>query len=1649
MAKSRSRQLYSERDEVKCLAADGTSASRRESPPCRRRLNVSRCAADGRSGVATRVPIPFLLLVILLLVDAAASPAGAQAPRLVHPPRIAQPFFRFREAPGDEESNDNVFLPADRRTLQDLSKSRELLEQGRYGEAVRYLGAILDAPEDYFFQPDKKAPIHRSLKAEAQRLIGQLPPAGREYYELQYGARARKMLESAVRAGDVARLAEVSRRFFHTQSGYQAAFLLGMDHFEHGRPLAAALTLQRLRDAQGENDRFEPALSLATATCWLQVGMADKARAILVALRRQHPAIAIEIGGRSVPIFSKDSECTGWLAALVGPGNDHPPRQPDRWLMFRGDPARNAATAGSAPLLNLRWRVSSTDDPAVEGSLEQLSKCYQGMGTPIMSGLHPLAVNGVVLMRTARNLLAVDFHTGKRLWEVPAEEGRESGGEGAADDPLASSSPVVTNVLCQRMLDNMTYGTLSSDGRYVYSIEDLDRTFNGGAAAGIPMGLGGFGGRRVVIGNRRGSAAPALPSNRLAAHDVRSGKLKWQLGGPAGPYALRQAETFFLGPPLPLTGQLYVLAESKGEVRLLALEAASGNLLWSQPLTVVEQNVLPDPQRRTAGVSPAYADGILVCPTSTGALVGLDLATRSLLWGYSHGGDRHIDRRRGFGMVPFPQYDPEGRPRLRWTDASVCIHEGRLLATPTESQTLQCLNLSDGRLLWKQPRQDDLYVACIDQDKVVLVGRHAVRAVRLADGQAAWDGRSVRFPEDSMPSGRGFLSRHYYYVPLTSAEVLGIDLKAGAPTHLSKSRRGEVPGNLICYRGQVLSQCLEGLAAFDQLDAAEAEVERRLKADPEDADSLTLRGEILLDQGNRAEALAALRRAYHRQPEPRTGELLREALFEGLRNDFARQRSDLADIESLLDNPAQRATYLRLMAAGLQQADQPLAAFDQYRQLIDLSGDRRPRDAIDQNWSVRRDRYVQAQLASLRRAPANTAVAAKIDEEIRKRLKAAQPAAVLDRLRLVLDYFGNPPAAEAAQAERLNRLKASGRWLDAEAAVWQATPQNDPSELARATARVIDLLVQAGRGDEAARACRWLSRRFPETACHEGKTVKQWIESLPAENLLRRQFAGKAVWPVGKVAVATSRIRIENVNISRFGRNPVEFQGDRGPFLGDATLQYDQNRRQLLGGDGLGHERWQASLVEEGQPPLFLANRGPARAAVCGHLLFLTMGYKIYAIDTLASQGEGGSRILWSHSLRVPGADAVAMRQFHQQFFNLPWQLQQITFGPLFSNQWVLGPVTGRYVSYQRFHSLLAVDPRSGATLWQRTDVPSGSRLFGDGEYLLAQPPGKAEAMLFRALDGELLGKRPLPRLGERQRFSVLDREFAEGLPLEESCIATVGRRLLLWRAEGPERVLRLFDPVPGDAGRNLWPPRKFSAGARAGVVDGEAVGVLEPSGHFVLLSLPDGRTIADVKLDPESALGEIVVMKSGDQYFLLTNKAPGRLPNRQQLIQPVPGYSFKSVVRGRLYAFDLRGRLQWPAAVVIRNQHLLLSQPARLPILTFACQVYDQRPRAPGRYQVKVLCVDKRTGRTVLRKEFDNPTGVFSLVGDPEHKAVSLLLQRAKVTLSFTDQPLPAAAAEEQLSGSEKPAKAPAALWKSIRRAFEQILEGTDDDDE
>lgn len=1475
----------------------------------------------------------------------------------------------------DKLKGPNVFVPADRTVLRLLDRARLLLQQDRYAEAVRCLGAILDSPEDYFFQPDEAGPVHLSLKSEAQRLLGQMPRAGSELYELQYGARARQMLSDAAAKGDTTALTEVSRRFYHTRAGYEATLLLGLNHMDHGRWLAAALVLQRLRDTSPTANQFEPTLSLAIATSWLRSGAAERAQEALVELKTREPNGKVVVAGKEVPLFNQPAEAIGWLTNLIGQPPSFDIAKPDNWAMLRGNAARNAVSMASGPLLSLRWRVPTTDRPYVEALIKQLQEVDHERDEWTVPSLHPLVVDDTVLMRTAKNLLAVDFTTGKRIWEVPVDDPFESLLNPEPDTPFSRSTQFEQG-LRLRLWGDATYGTISSDGKLAFAVEDLQLENGNTYMHGM-----------FFRQQSREEQGPR-PYNRLAAYDIRTGKLKWHIGGSPEEFGLPQAGTFFLGPPLPLMDQLFVIAEIKGEIRLLALDAQSGNQLWSQQLADVDRDILNDLLRRLSGVSPSYANGILVCPTSNQSIVALELASRSLLWGYTYAPESDANQQAAFfamhGMV-----DPS--PAGRWNDSSLIVAGGRVLATPVESNEIHCLNLVDGKLLWKQPRQDDLYLACEHAGKVVLVGKQRIRALDLDDGQPAW---SVDLPSGSRPSGTGFLSEDVYHVPLSSAEVMAVDVKAGRVESLSKSRRGSVPGNLVCYKGMVVSQRADAVELFYQLEALKNLVDQRLAQSTTDAPALRLRGELLWNEGRLDEAITALQESLAAMAEPSTRDLLRDAYFDGLRTDFVSHRNRVPEIERLIDSPCQQAMFLRLIAQGYERAGDFRAALDHYQKLIELDHSNHDLDAVDAALSVRRDRWIQARLAGLRDAGSETMREA-VDQFALARWKAAQAEGTTDSLQRFLAYFGSHPLADEARPQLIRKLRASGRLLEAEFLLLGQLRASDRQRAGAALAELAEMLREADRHHDAALCYARLQDQFGDVPCLNGKTGHEIVAALPTADPIRRRLQAPT-WPTARVEV-TRMGRAVSSSPSRLFPSSLEYVGSRGPFFEDVTVEVrHQPAALLVARDGLGSPLWEMAMSDMVGQDEFSFSRSMMRVATQGHLMLVSMADKLLALDTLAPSRNKSPRLLWKQDLNGVGSTlagrAVPIR------VNVAGRVQRLHVSGSADMPINIPEAIGeRLLCLRQHHRCVAVDPTSGEILWQRQDIHPDSIVFGDQEFVFVASSGETKAKVLRALDGELVGERDVP--------ASIDRA------------ATFGRRVLVWRDNGDHGILEMIDVWTG---KHVWPAKRFPAQAQMQRIGDEAVALFEPGGRFMLVNLADGRAVVDTKLQPEPPLCEMFVLRSPEQYLVIT-QGPENDQNDNRHTQAISPTACPRITKAHIYAFDRQGRSMWAAPAQVEDQFLPLDQPSHLPVLVFAAIVHerraDQRMLAPN---TVILGLDKRNGHIICSEAIPNSTGSMTLVGNPHQQTVDIRLQRETITLRFTDQ---AATASQ-------------ALWKAIRRA-------------
>jgi hypothetical protein len=269
-------------------------------------------------------------------------------------------------------------------------------------------------------------------------------------------------------------------------------------------------------------------------------------------------------------------------------------------------------------------------------------------------------------------------------------------------------------------------------------------------------------------------------------------------------------------------------------------------------------------------------DEFVVCPTSCGAVIAIDLATQSLAWAYQYPRTpQSLAARRYGAAIKLDQGD-------RWIDSTALVGENCVVVTPVESAEVHCLELSTGKLLWKQPRGEMVYAACIEQGCVVLVGKSEVKALRLADGAPNWP-EALLLPVEAMPSGRGVSTGTHYYLPLTDGSIAQIELAGGVIAGQAKSLREIVPGNLGWHNGRFVSQGAAYLEVFDELAPLERRLKDALAHRPDDPAALARLGELELSRGRVAEAIDLLRRAHRASPSPNSRQRLTAALLEGVR----------------------------------------------------------------------------------------------------------------------------------------------------------------------------------------------------------------------------------------------------------------------------------------------------------------------------------------------------------------------------------------------------------------------------------------------------------------------------------------------------------------------------------------------------------------------------------------------------------------------------------------------------------------------------------------------------------------------------------------------------------------------------------------------
>jgi outer membrane protein assembly factor BamB len=1470
-----------------------------------------------------------------------------------------------------EELDRGVDLPTDRQQERLLDRARRLVADSGWSDAATLLDEILGAEQDFFVRsrPPRAGGTWSSVKAEAARLIRSLPPAGRAAYELQFRARAERLLADAIAADDSTAIVAVARRWFATPAGQRAALLAAVEALESGQSLAATAWLDRLADGDAT---IAASVAFMRAYARDRAGDATAAAAILERGRAGGRGTA-RIAGREVAISFPQGRGLEWLRELGGIAGR--PTGEAEWRQPRGDAGRNALAVASRPLLVPRYRVPLTRHPEESRRLDRIRRELADQGMAQWPAAAPLTVGGTILAHAPLGLLAIDFLTGKRIWlqpgprggvDVTANEGRESLG---------------------RTFDDFTSGGISSDGRLVFAVEAYPAAFAGRPLPGDPF-----------------MPPPREPSwrggNTLSAYEIGAGgRLAWRLparhadgvgrtGGPAA--GAIDSASWFTGAPLVAGDRLYVLVEQAAELRLDVLHAADGRLIWSQPLAALdEEHAITGREavgRRLGGATPALGDGVLVCPLGAGAVVAVDVSNRTFLWAYDYArSSEEADqaaalngRLRGFPAGLRGAALADGQPRRQragWGDDAPIIAAGRVLLTPRDSDELHCLNLQDGGLLWKAPRASRLQVAGIVDGRVVVVARDSVEALDLDAGRPVW---RRAFDPGVAPSGRGIITADRLFLPLDVPEVVEIALADGTIQGRSPARGGAVPGNLVAYRGEVVSLGVDAIDVFHQAAALEARIETAAREATPSATKAFWEAQLLLEGGQVRAGLERLRDMGRSGGQRQPPDALVAALAFALGRDFAAAVPlwrDCLPAEGL--TPATHAA-MRVVIDGCLDAGNLPEAWAAWRELF-----RRGRaaaagpvaDGGDPRCVVAETHWLRGRLDRLWRR-ADAPLRAEIDAALTAELAAATAAErTLERLAAVA---GPMPAGMAARERLVAALSAT---LD-------AAVDNDDASRMSAVRRDFLLIDLARWGDQRQRA-----------AAHDAIAVLR--RGLEPDGDAR-STAAAAAWPLGRVTVRRATAERTAADETRARLVPIRIDEVTDSFVPGLAAACDAQQGRLLFVDQFGRRLGDPVTVNDnGRFGIPIFDQTGLGATALGRVVFVRSGGSITALD-LAGRGN---RRLWTTTdagrmaARFRGPGPVIPRNAA-----VPLGMRIVEPDAAAPTAAVWGrPVTGGLPVFAG-RSLAVLDPATGDVLWERHGLPAATDLLNDDDVVCVGTVDGRRSPVLSLVDGRILHHVDLP--DRRRRLLESGSRVLAIAATDDPAAGSISETVRL-------EVLDVVDRSTATLG-------EFAGAARACPFGPGLVAVVDPSGGLAVIDVAARRIAFRVQLPAMPPSIDLLEVRPWEDRLLVCvgrRAEPEAAENDRHAIAPLQQALIAGVAHQPMdfsvWAVDGgSGAALWAVPATVARHCLLAGQPAGLPVLVFARQI--QRHHDRENTFLSVLCLDKRTGHAVLEDDRipAQPHLLFGcdVVGDPGRHQITVREHGGdpqRVMLEFTGGPL------------------------------------------
>ncbi|MEM8667815.1 MAG: PQQ-binding-like beta-propeller repeat protein [Planctomycetota bacterium] len=1429
----------------------------------------------------------------------------------------------IRNPPGSQSGR---FIEAPRSIQQQIREAERALDDERESDAVVRLGDLLAGDsedqvdedligQDFFLEIDdsrpKGKPVTGSLLRKAREMIGGLSPAALQTYELRYGPIARKSLEEAAATRDWQAVRDVRRKYFHTLAGFDASFLLAQKELYDGHALSASLLLDDIvASSRAVAHLGNSVILMHAAACY--VG------------GRELPEVSatgeVSVRGESIPLTEDGIAAwvTRWDRKRLDSGLAN---QVKEYPWYGGERNRNGSSSGQMPLSNPRWKLDTTASTKQKRTVRNVMEELTTSGKLPPPSWMPLRIGDMVLMRTTERLVGVENSTGKRIWTYPWQSTSAAFDDDESELDITDESDS-NELLTQRVWNDVPYGQVSTDGKYVYMLEDLREVE---FAFFSPL-------------NMRGTRPADTGSNSLLALELETeGKLRWTLGA-GSEEGGKLANAFFLGPPLPLDGRLYVMAEIAGDISLCCLDPTTGDELWRQQLVAVETGGIDtDPVRRVSGAMPTYHEGLLICPTGAGATVAIDLADRMLRWGVNY--DRSTEMARNFSSSRSRNLDPN-QLMQRWSVGTAVADGRNVLVTPIESDRLYGFDVLSGKALFSRKSRGYMrYLAGLRDGRFFVVGSTQMRAYDMS-GEMIWTTDRDMLAAGQQVSGLGMFGPSEYMLPTTANQIIRISLEDGS---VIDRRTTDYPlGNLVAVDGEIISQSATSLSVAFGESTLGPLVNRMLEEDPDNFDALVRKSELLIQEGDRDKALGLLDRARQLQPDNDEVRMLSVTAMLGKLRESETIDPELTKVlDDLIDRPTERVELLSLQIRTALEAGEIIEGTNRLLELsslilsesmLDPSADRVINDSARQ---CSLDAWISARSAAIA-AMANEEQLKKISEMLRNDPRNQGSTSALRRF---LRHFAALDGSEVARDEMAARLREAEDYLQLERLALGKQISTDEGLQSLETDA---LMLLAGA---------YVDGKIPKDALRVIKELKNRSPEALADAISKLETGAKAQattveWPE-KVSLKwdSRNARIRSFTITQRVTDTAMLAGTQ--FDGWRLISEGSNNPMSL--------RDPNGLLRR-IPMEIGSNDTDKEAQVSGGIMVVVTPRALIGLNLHSVlRGDGEAR-LWRRSLSGDG-EPIAERRSSITPFNdqvVRYSIKNASAGSAIP-EFRLGPIMGDRVLYLQGGDLLAIDAMTAETIWRNSTAPKSGSVLCDGERVAVVSDATNEVQFFDLLDGRKLGT----------------------APWEHGTIwAGIGQHVLAYQELEEARFfdLKLVNPFTEEVvlnhqvyGSNRSNKDEEVPCGYGRISAGRYMVHLGNDGQAIIWDIMEGREIGRPKLTAYSDLQELHLMRMGGQLLVLPKRRQKISSQSGERVQTTIG-SFHKGLDG-LFSVSLKdGELLWSKDFE-KTWGCTLTQPADSPMLILARSPYTFST-ASRRKTLDVLALNVVSGEEMIREE-------------------------------------------------------------------------------